>query len=284
MSYVPMKELLVEARKNGYSVGAFNIVNRLTACAAVAAAEALRSPIILQTSVSTVRQIGPKALIGYLRALAESAQVPVAVHLDHCKDPALLRQCIDLGWSSVMIDMSAQPFAVNLEETARAVQYAAKTGATVEGELGAIFGVEDDIVVSERQQSLADPEKSMEYVQSTGIDAFAPAIGTAHGLYKGTPKVEFELFSTLAKCIDVPLVVHGGTGLSRETFRTLVELGAAKINVSTAIKIAYCGAMYDYTAAHRTENNPLKLDQAAFAAVQSVVEEHMRMFGSEGRL
>ena len=283
MSYVSMKEVLEDAKNGGYAVGAFNIVNHLTAQAAVAAALQLRSPLILQTSVSTVKQIGAEELIGYLKVMANRADIPIAVHLDHCTDPDLVKKCIDLGWSSVMIDMSKQPFEANLAETASVVEYAAYKGVTVEGELGAIFGVEDDIVVADGQSALADVDNSYKYVTETGIDAFAPAIGTAHGLYKGTPKVEFELFETLAHTIPCPLVVHGGTGLAPETFHKLIQLGAAKINVSTGIKIAYCGAMNDYTSQHPDENNPLKLDKAAFDNTKSCVMDHIDVFGCAGK-
>jgi fructose-bisphosphate aldolase, class II len=283
MSYVSMKEMLQDAKGAGYAVGAFNIVNHLTAQAAVRAASELRAPIILQTSVSTVRQIGAEELIAYLKTMAERADIPVAVHLDHCTDAALVRKCIDLGWSSVMIDKSKEAFETNLAETAAVVEYAEGHDVTVEGELGAIFGVEEEIVVAEGQSALADVDSSLRYVAETGIDAFAPAIGTAHGLYKGEPKVEFELFATLARNTSCPLVVHGGTGLAPDTFHRLIQLGAAKINVSTAIKIAYCGAMDRYTSEHPDENNPLKLDKAAFEATKTCVMEHVELFRCAGR-
>ncbi len=281
MSYVNMAKLLSDAKAGGYAVGAFNIVNHLTAQAAVQKAEELSSPIILQTSVSTVKQIGPKELISFLRVLAEEASIPVAVHLDHCTDPEYVIRCLDLGWSSVMIDLSQAPFDRNLSETLRIVEYAKKKNATVEGELGAIIGVEDDIKV--RESALADPVKSLEYVSKTGIDAFAPAIGTAHGLYKGEPKIDFDLFKRLSSEIGCPLVVHGGTGLRPDVFARLIGMGASKINVSTAIKISYCQGMLAYTSEHPDENNPLKLDKYAMEKTKACVEEHIRMFGSAGR-
>lgn len=282
MSYVNLAKLLSDARTGGYAVGAFNIVNHLTAQAAVQKAVELSSPIILQTSVSTAKQIGPKELISFLRELAEEAPIPVAVHLDHCTDPEYVIKCLDLGWSSVMLDLSQAPFEKNLSETQRIVEYAKGKNATVEGELGAIVGVEDDIKVKE--SALADPEKSLEYVTKTGLDAFAPAIGTAHGLYKGEPKIDFDLFKRLASEISCPLVVHGGTGLSPDVFSRLIGMGAAKINVSTAIKISYCQGMLAYTSEHPTENNPLKLDKYAASKTKDCVEAHIRMFGSAGRV
>lgn len=282
MSYVNLANLLSDARTGGYAVGAFNIVNHLTAQAAVQKAVELSSPIILQTSVSTAKQIGPKELISFLRELAEEAPIPVAVHLDHCTDPEYVIKCLDLGWSSVMLDLSQAPFEKNLSETKRIVEYAKGKNATVEGELGAIIGVEDDIKV--RESALADPEKSLEYVTKTGLDAFAPAIGTAHGLYKGEPKIDFNLFKRLASEISCPLVVHGGTGLSPDVFSRLIGMGAAKINVSTAIKISYCQGMLAYASEHPSENNPLKLDKYAASKTKGCVEAHIRMFGSAGRV
>jgi len=281
MSYVNMRSLLLKARADGYAVGAFNIVNYLTAQAAIQKAVELSSPIILQTSVSTVRQIGPEKLISFLRALAEETPIPVAVHLDHCTDPEYVVKCLDLGWSSVMIDLSQAPFERNLAETMRIVEYAEQKNATVEGELGAIIGVEDDIRAGE--SVLADPGKSLEYVVKTGVDAFAPAIGTAHGLYKGEPKLDYDLFKKLSSEIPCPLVVHGGTGLRPEVFRRLIDLGASKINVSTAVKISYCQGMLAYMSEHPDENNPLKLDSYVMERTKACVEEHIRMFGSAGR-
>ncbi len=281
MGYVNMAGLLSDARAGGYAVGAFNIVNHLTAQAAVQKAVELSSPIILQTSVPTVRQIGPKELISFLRVLAEEAPVPVAVHLDHCTDPDYVIRCLDLGWSSVMLDLSQAPFERNLSETRRIAAYAKRKNATVEGELGAIVGVEDEISVS--RSTLADPVASLEYVAETGIDAFAPAIGTAHGLYRGEPNIDFDLFQRLSAEIPCPLVVHGGTGLRPDVFARLVSLGAAKINVSTAIKISYCQGMLAYMSGRPDENNPLKLDKYVMEQTKACVEEHIRMFGSAGR-
>jgi len=282
MSYVNMTKLLSDARSGGYAVGAFNIVNYLTAQAVIQKAVESLSPVIVQTSVSTVNQVGARELISFLRVLAEEAPVPVAVHLDHCTDPEMVIRCLDLGWSSVMLDLSQSPFEKNLSETSRVVEYARKKGATVEGELGAIAGAEDNLKV--KRSSLADPEKSLEYTSKTGIDAFAPAIGTAHGLYRGDPKIDFDLFQKLSDEISCPLVVHGGTGLRPDVFSRLIGIGAAKINVSTAIKLSYCQGMFAYVSEHPYENNPLRLDNYVCANTKACVEEHLRVFGSVGRV
>lgn len=279
--HVDLGQLLAHAVAGGYAAGAFNIVNDLTAVAAVRAAEELRSPIILQTSVSTAKEIGAEHLISLLSDLAKRATVPVAVHLDHCTDPALVRRCMDLGWSSVMIDLSKASFEENVRITSEIVQEANTKGITVEGELGSIVGVEDDIVVHNGEEGLATPEGAEEFVRRTGVGAFAPAIGTAHGLYKGTPNVRFDLFEQIKRRVACPLVVHGGTGLSENVFRKLVAAGAAKINISTAIKIAYCEGMAEYAAAHTDENNPLRMDRFAAERVKACVKKHINIFGSE---
>ncbi len=281
--YVDMGQLLTRAVAGGYAVGAFNIVNDLTAAAAIRAAEELHSPIILQTSVSTVKEIGAEHLIALLSDLAKRASVPVAVHLDHCTDPVLVRKCIDLGWSSVMIDLSKASYEENIRITREIVQYADQKGVTVEGELGSIVGVEDDIVVHAGEEGLATSEGAEEFARRTRVGAFAPAIGTAHGLYKGTPNVRFDLFDQIKRRVSCPLVVHGGTGLSEDVFRKLVAAGAAKINISTAIKIAYCEGMLEYTAAHTDENNPLRVDRFATERVKACVSAHIRIFGSENK-
>lgn len=283
MSIVNLSSVLKPASQKGYAVAAFNIVNFLTSQAIIREAEKLRSPLILQTSVSTVKAIGVKPLIAFLRDLAEPATIPVAIHLDHCTDIDLARQCAESGWTSVMIDLSKKPYEENREETKKMVDHCLSRDVSVEGELGAILGVEDDIVVSERDAALADPEKSIDYCRYTGIAAFAPAIGTAHGLYKGEPQVEFDLLRRIAADVPCPTVVHGGTGLSDAAFRRCIENGAAKINISTAIKIAYCQSLLAYLKENESENNPLKADAAAMDAVAEVAGDHMRLFGSENK-
>lgn len=278
MSYVNMKTILEEARKNRYAVGAFNIVNYLTAKAAVEAAEELEQPIILQTSVKTVKAFGISEMMDYLKPIAENARVNVAIHLDHSTDVDFTKACIDGGWSSVMYDGSQLPLEENIKNTSEIVAYAQARNVTVEGELGAIVGVEDDIVVLAGNHAHADPEDCRIYLKETGIDAFAPAVGTAHGVYKGEISIDYDLFETINGFSPCPLVLHGGTGLTDEMFHRLIALGAAKVNISTAIKIAYCQGMVDYTRNHPDQNDPLKLDAFTKEQVKKVVSEHIRFF------
>ncbi|MFZ2634918.1 MAG: class II fructose-bisphosphate aldolase [Rectinemataceae bacterium] len=283
MAYVNLKGMLADAREKNYAVGAFNIVNHLTASAAIRAAEEARSPIILQTSTSTVRAFGAGALMDFLGPLARRAKVPVAIHLDHCTDPAMAMQCIESGWSSIMIDASSLPLSENIRITREVRDYAESKNVTVEGELGAIAGVEDEIAVGDGSSSIADPWESILYCKATGIHAFAPAIGTAHGVYKGKPTLRFDILSSIREQAPCPIVIHGGTGLEDEDYRRLVAAGASKINISTAIKLSYMGAMEEFFGEKSEPKEPLILDGFAGGRVAETVRHYITAFGSRGR-
>lgn len=231
-----LNEMLVKARQGGYAVPAFNILNPLTLAAVLEAAGRERSPVILQTSVATVKALGDRALARLARALIDDAAVPAVLHLDHCQDVALCARCCDLGWDSVMFDSSHLPFEENIVMTRKVRADAKAKGVDVEGEVGVIAGVEDDI--AHAASSLAGYEETMRYIQETEVEAIAPAIGTAHGVYEGVPVINFDLVRRLGENTACPVVVHGGTGLDDATFRRLIGLGATKINISTALKHA----------------------------------------------
>ena len=220
---------LLQAQNNTYAVGAFNILNHLSASAVIDAASELNCPVILQTSVTTVRKFGYKELGGMLRQLAENASVPVLIHLDHCKEVELAKACVDAGWDSVMYDGSWLPIEENIENCRQVVAYAHEKGVQVEGELGTIAGVEDDIRVEEGAEVGVNLEEAIRFVHESGVDVFAPAIGTAHGVYKGIPKINFDLIKQLREKVETPLVIHGGTGLSEEAFTRLIRNGASDV-------------------------------------------------------
>jgi len=281
LGIVNLKTLLAGVGAADYAVPAYNILNHLTLKAVIEECEGGRSPVIIQTSVATVKFYGPENLARMVKSEIELAGIPVTLHLDHCTDPELAKKCVDYGWSSVMFDGSSKPFEENISLTKEIADYAHPKGVSVEGELGAILGVEDHIKVAEEDAHLADVKQSAEFVQKTGIDAFAPAVGTAHGMYKGEPKLDFDRFSEIRSVIgDVPLVVHGGTGLSGEAFDRFIRLGAAKINVSTAIKQAYMKSVRLFDE----ENNPLVFDRHVIDSVREVVKEHNELFRSVGRI
>lgn len=278
MSYVNMNGILIKAKNNKVAVGAFNIVNYLTAKAVVEVAEELDQPLILQTSVKTVKAFGIDEMIGFLKPIVDNAKVDVALHLDHSTDVEFTKACIDGGWSSVMYDGSQLPLKENIKNTQEIVAYARPRNVSVEGELGAIVGVEDDIFVKEGDSAHANPNDCRVFLNETDVDAFAPAIGTAHGVYKGEIKLDYDLFEEINGFAKCPLVLHGGTGLSDAIFHRLIALGAAKVNISTAIKIAYCQGMRSFMEINPDKNDPLKLDAYTKEAVKKVVEKHIRFF------
>ena len=284
MKLVNIQTILKGVSSSGYAVPAFNILNHLTTKAVMEECAALRSPVIIQTSVATVKLYEPKPLADMVKAEAEYYNIPVTLHLDHCTDPNLAKKCVESGWSSIMIDGSHLAFEENIAMTKDMVDYAKQFDIGVEGELGAIAGVEDDIVVADNDAYMADVKQSEEFVQKTGIAAFAPAVGTAHGQYKGEPKLDFERFTDIGNVVGgVPLVVHGGTGLSVEVFQKFIKLGAAKINISTALKQAYMSAVRQY-AAENPKNAPLELDRFIVDHVRKTVKEHIEIFNSANRI
>jgi tagatose 1,6-diphosphate aldolase GatY/KbaY len=278
-----MKAMLVAARKGGCAVGAFNILDYNSTKAVVRAAEDVKAPVIIQTSAKTVIFWGCSAIISWVKELIEQTNVPVALHLDHCKDLQLIADCIEAGWSSVMIDASSKPFEENLALSKQVVAMARPKNITVEAELGAIVGVEDDIHVKEQDSHLADPQQAVRFCEEVKPDCFAPAIGTAHGVYKGEPKIAYNLLEEIAGKTDVPLALHGGTGLADEVFRKCISLGCAKVNISTQLKYVFIDSFVAYHNKHNTEYNPLKVIDAQFDELKKGIIEKINLFGSASK-
>ena len=278
-----MKAMLAAASEGGYAVGAFNILDYNSTKAVVRAAEDVKAPVIIQTSAKTVIFWGCSAIISWVKELIEQTSVPVALHLDHCKDLQLIADCIEAGWSSVMIDASSKPFEENLALSRQVVAMARPKNITVEAELGAIVGVEDDIHVKEQDSHLADPQQAVRFCQEVEPDCFAPAIGTAHGVYKGEPKIAYNLLEEIASKTDVPLALHGGTGLADEVFRKCISLGCAKVNISTQLKYAFIDGFVAHHNEHNTEYNPLKVIDAQFDELKKGIIEKINLFGSASK-
>jgi len=278
-----MKAMLSAARGGGYAVGAFNILDYNSTKAVIEAAEHLNAPVIIQTSAKTVIFWGSSAIISWVRELIRQATVPIALHLDHCKDLQLIAECIDAGWSSVMIDASSKPFEENLAVSKQVVEMAHPENVTVEAELGAIVGVEDDIHVKEQDAHLADPEQAIRFCEEVEPDCFAPAIGTAHGVYKGEPKIAYDRLEEIAGKTSVPLALHGGTGLADTVFKKCIALGCAKVNISTQLKYAFIDGFVAYHNAHNTQYDPLKVIAAQFDALKAGIIENINLFGSAGK-
>jgi ketose-bisphosphate aldolase len=273
MAVVPMQEILKAAFDRRYGVGAFNIVNDLTMDAVLSAA---------QVSVKTVKMMGARLIALMFQEMAGRVSIPATLHLDHCPDRKVIDDCVSAGWNSVLFDASKLTYEDNMAQTKEVVALAHAHGVAVEGELEAIKGVEDGIG-SENGSGVVALDKALAFVRETGIDSFAPAIGTAHGVYKGTPKINFQRVSEIVSAEPIPLVVHGGTGLSDETFGELIRRGAPKVNISTQLKITFADSFRNYLASRPTEYDPLKLLAAVKKDVQAMAAGFMKTFGSEGR-
>jgi tagatose 1,6-diphosphate aldolase GatY/KbaY len=290
MSIVNAKEIMVEAAKGKYAVGAFNITDLIQLEGVVDAAVEKKSPLIIQTSVAPSKFLGRDVLVAIFRTIAEAAPIPICLHLDHCTDVDYCKACADAGYTNIMIDASKQSYEENIRQTKEVVDYCHSVGnISVEGELGTVSGVEDQIKVAEDEAQLANPEQAVEFVERTGLDIFAPAIGTAHGVYKTkNPKVDFERMATIHKMmnsngIKTPLVVHGGTGLPEDYIKKLLAAGGAKFNVSTELKRVLIDAKYEYINTHREEYNPGKVDIFVRDAIRKAVMHWIDMLGSEGK-
>ncbi|MHC4188889.1 MAG: class II fructose-bisphosphate aldolase [Planctomycetota bacterium] len=278
-----MEVMLSKAAAEGYAVGAFNILDYNSTKAVIQAAQETNAPVIIQASAKTVIFWGAAPIISWVRELAGSTGGPIALHLDHCRDLDLIKECIDSGWTSVMIDASSKPFEENLALSRQVVQMARPKDITVEAEIGAIVGVEDDIHVKEQEAHLADPEQAVRFCREVEPDCFAPAIGTAHGVYKGEPKIAYELLEEIATKTAVPIALHGGTGLADDVFKKCISLGCAKVNISTQLKYAFIDGFVAYHNAHNTEYNPLKVIDAQFNELKAGIIEKIKLFGSAGK-
>ena len=290
MSIVTAKEIMLPAAENKYAVGAFNITNLIQMEAVVEAAIDKKAPLIIQTSVKPSQFLGRHVLVAIYRTLAESAPIPICLHLDHSTYVEYCKQCADAGYTNIMIDASKQPYEENIRQTKEIVDYChAIGGISVEGELGTVSGVEDQIKVAEDEAALANPTQAVEFVERTGVDIFAPAIGTAHGVYKTkNPKVDFERMGKINQLLNgdgvkTPLVVHGGTGLPDDYITKLVEVGGAKFNVSTELKRTLINTTYNYISDNREQYDPGKIDVAIKDAIREVVGRWIDILGSAGK-
>ncbi len=290
MSIANAKEILLKATEEGYAVGAFNITNIVQMEAVVEAAVDKKAPLIIQTSVTPSKFLGRHVLVAVYQALAESAPIPIAIHLDHCRDVDYCKQCADAGYTSIMMDASRQVFEENVRQTKAVCDYCHAVGnISVEGELGTVSGVEDQIKVAEDEAALCNPEQAVEFVERTGVDLLAPAIGTAHGIYKTKdPKVDVERLQRISELLNgkgprVPLVIHGGTGLPPDTVKKLIASGGAKFNVSTDLKHVLLDVTFNYVSEHRDEYNPGKVDVAIKDAIRERIGYWIDMLGSAGK-
>jgi fructose-bisphosphate aldolase class II len=280
----PLTEILSGPFNERYAVPAINVFNDLTLEAVLAAAVENASPLIVQTSVKTVKSIGSDVLYAMWTAMTAGIEVPVALHLDHCPEREVITECLRRGWNSVLFDASKLPVEENMRQTVEVVAEARAYGAAVEGEIESITGVEDGIGsdIAAEQQDLA---VALEFLRTTQVDVFAPAIGNAHGSYKQAPVLDAQRVSDLVAAYPVPIALHGGSGLSDEQFRDLISRGCAKVNISTALKETFMKSSLAFleTAAERQKWDPPSLFRAVRQDVIELAGSLMRLFGSAGR-
>ena len=277
--YTTSKEMILKAREGRYAVPAFNAENMEMVQAIVAAAEEMRSPVMIQTTPTTVKYITREMAYAMVKAEADKASVPVALHLDHCEHYEDVVAAMEVGYSSVMIDASKIPYEENVAVTAKVVEAAKPFGATVEAELGTVGGKEDghsaDVIYT-------DPDQALDFATRTGVDIFAVAIGTAHGFYKGEPKLNFELLAKLREMISVPLVLHGGSGVPDEMIRRTIELGISKVNFATELRAAMTAAVRD-ALTNESMIDPKKFMGPGRDAVKALCIHKIKLCGSDGK-
>lgn len=284
MSLVTVAELMPQAEREGYAIGAFNANNLEFVQAIVAAAENQRSPVIIQASQGAIKYAGLEQITAMVKTAAEKASVPVALHLDHGTDFNQVMRCIRAGFTSVMIDASKFPLDENIALVRRVVEVAHAVRVTVEAELGRIGGTEEHVTVSEREAFFTDPEEAEVFVRATGVDTLAVAIGTAHGPYRGEPKLDFDRLSAIRARVNIPIVLHGSSGVPDDAIRRAVALGVRKINIDTDLRQGFMARLREVMAEHPEEYDPRKLLGPARDTLQKIIEHKMQVFGSAGRV
>lgn len=279
MPLVTSQELLENAQKGKYAVGAFNVENMEMVLAAIEAAQELKAPIILQTTPSTVRYASLKQFYASVKAAAEDASVPVALHLDHGNSFELVMQALRVGYTSLMIDGSHLDFEGNIELTKRVVDVAKPSNIPVEAELGKVGGKEDDLDV--KDAAYTDPAQAKEFVERTGITSFAVAIGTAHGFYKGIPKLDIDRLIEIRKVVDIPLVLHGASGLLDRDLERCIEEGICKINFATELRVAFSNGVKSVLRSEPEVHDPKVYLKAAKENVKQLVKNRITVCGCQ---
>ena len=280
---VSTREMLLKAQREKYAVPAFNFHNLETIQVIVEAAEEMNSPLILAGTPGTFEYGGRDYLQAIIETAARKYSIPIAIHLDHHETFESIKKSIDLGTKSVMIDASHHPFEENIELVSKVVEYAHRYDVTVEAELGRLGGQEDDLVVDEKDSFFTNPDAAVEYAERTRIDSLAVAIGTAHGLYKSEPKLDFERLEEIRKKVSIPLVLHGASGVSVQDVRKCISLGITKVNIATELKIPFSDELRKYLMENTEANDPRKYMAKAKEEMKKVVIEKIKMCMSNDR-
>nr|WP_321026459.1 tagatose bisphosphate family class II aldolase [Clostridium neonatale] len=280
---VSTREMLLKAQREGYAVPAFNIHNLETVQVVVDTAMEMKSPVILAGTPSTIDYAGGE----YIKAIAEVAankyNIPIAIHLDHFEEFDEIKKYIDNGFKSCMIDASKEKYEKNIEIVKEVVEYAHRYDTTVEAELGKLGGQEDDLVVDEKDTMYTNPDDAVDFVNKTGVDSLAVAIGTAHGLYKGEPKLDFERLKEIRSKVSVPLVLHGASNVPDELVKEAISLGICKVNVATDLKIPFSDAVKEFFKENPDANDPRKYMTPGKKAMKEIVKHKIEVCGSANR-
>ncbi|WP_300529959.1 class II fructose-1,6-bisphosphate aldolase [Peptacetobacter sp.] len=282
MALVTTKEMLLKAQEGHYAVGAFNVENMEMVMAVIGAAEELNSPVILQTTPSTVKYAGLDYYLANVKVAAEKASVPVAMHLDHGSSFELAMQALRAGYTSIMIDGSHESFEDNIAVSKAVADACRPSDIPVEAELGKVGGKEDDLDGGEGNAH-TDPQEAKEFVERTGVSSLAVAIGTAHGIYKGEPKIDLDRLSEIREVVSVPLVLHGGSGIPDETIKESIRRGIAKVNYATELRIAFSNGVKKVLAENPDVIDPKKYGAAGRDSVKEFVKGRMEVCGSINR-
>lgn len=273
MPLVTTKSMLNDAYQNHYAVGAFAAHNLEILKAIIEAGEARGTPVIIQTTPGTIRYTGIDYTVSMVQTAAEGSRIPVALHLDHGDSFDTVCKCLRAGYTSVMIDGSGYPIEENIALVKKTVDAAHAMSVPVEAELGTIGGVEDDLVVENAKAGLTNPESAVEFVTRSGIDSFAPAFGTAHGLYKKEPNLDFDRLKEISARVQIPLVMHGASGVPDGEVRKAIQLGASKVNFSTELKEVFAEELRQYLNENPKQSDPRKYFVSARRKVREIVEK-----------
>ncbi|ADL08541.1 class II fructose-1,6-bisphosphate aldolase [Thermosediminibacter oceani] len=309
MPLVTSREMFKKAYEGGYAIGAFNVNNMEIIQGIVEAAREEKAPLILQVSAGARKYARPIYLKKLVEAAVEDTGIPIVLHLDHGEDFEICKACIDDGFTSVMIDGSRLPFEENIALTRRVVEYAHERGVVVEGELGRLAGVEDNVKVSDREATFTDPDQALEFVERTGVDSLAVAIGTSHGAYKfkGEAYLDFERLKKITeKLPGFPLVLHGASsvlpeyveicnryggnipgaqGVPEDMLRKAASMGVCKINIDTDLRLAMTATIRRYFSENPSEFDPRKYLGEAREAIKKIVRHKMRnVLGCSGKI
>ena len=282
MELMTTKQILKKAQEGHYAVGAFNVENMEMVMAVISAAEEMNAPVIMQTTPSTVKYAGLDYFLANVKVAASRANVPVAIHLDHGSSFELASEAFRTGYTSIMIDGSHGDFESNVKLSKSVVDMCKSSGIAVEAELGKVGGKEDDLDGGDGD-IYTDPLEAKAFVERTGVDSLAIAIGTAHGMYKGEPKLDLDRLSEIREVVSVPLVLHGGSGIPDSKVQESIRRGICKVNYATELRIAYTDGIKKYLSENPNEIDPKKYNKAGFDEVKKFVKEKMRVCGCENK-